>query len=199
MAFTPRYTAPAPNDPLWVMTAAGGYNGCIAGAWPGGISNYPCVLPNCTGYVHGRAMEIAGVTTDNLGLSFGNAYQYWTDSSADWIQDSEPSIGAIGVFGSVGGPSPGHIYVVEDIVDADTIVISQSDYEIEYFSSITVTRQNGWDRYGQQYVYFMGFLRNPYVSPTPTPTEKAKNAILLLAAKKRRKSYARIKRNTGII
>lgn len=199
MAFTPRYTAPAQTDPLWVMTEAGGYNGCIPGAWPGYISNYPCVLPNCTGYVHGRAMEIAGVTTDNLGLSFGNAYEYWTDSSSDWIQDSEPSLGAIGVFGSVGDPSPGHVYVVEEIIDADTIVISQSDYAIEYFSSLTVTRQNGWDRYGQEYVYFMGFLRNPYVTPEPQPT-RSKNAILLLAAlKKKRRLYGRIKRNPGII
>lgn len=198
MAFTPRFTAPAQNDPLWVMTEAGGYNGCIAGAWPGYVSNYPCVLPNCTGYVHGRAMEIAGVTTDNLGLSFLDAYRYWDDSSSDWIRDSEPSLGAIGVFGSVGGPAPGHVYVVEEIIDADTIVISQSDYAIEYFSTLTVTRQNGWDRYNQQYVYFMGFLRNPYV--TPAPQIKTKNAILLLAAlKKKRRLYGRLKRNTGII
>ena len=199
MSFTPRFTAPAQNDPLWVMTAAGGYNGCIAGAWPGYISNYPCVLPNCTGYVHGRAMEIAGVTTDNLGLSFLDAYNYWYDSSSDWIRDSEPSLGAIGVFGSVGGTVPGHVYVVEEIIDADTIVISQSDYAIEYFSTLTVTRQNGWDRYGEEYVYFMGFLRNPYVTPGPQPT-RSKNAILLLAAlKKKRRLYGRIKRNTGII
>ena len=98
MAYTPRLTAPAQTDPLWVMVEAGGYNGCIAGWWPGGYSAYPCVLPNCTGYVHGRAMEIAGVTSDNLGLSFGNAYDYWSQTSADWIRESEPSLGAIGVF-----------------------------------------------------------------------------------------------------
>lgn len=188
--FTPRLTAPSQSDPLWVMTAAGGYNGCIAGAWPGGVSNYPCVLPNCTGYVHGRAMEIAGVTTDNLGLSFGNAVTYWDDSTSDWIRDTEPSLGAVGVFGSVGGPHPGHVYIVEEIIDADTIVVSQSDYALTYFATYTVTRSNGWDPWGQQYVYFIGFLRNPYVTPEPV---KTKNGIFLLMSKYRR----RIKENVS--
>lgn len=200
MAYTPRLTAPAQTDPLWVMVEAGGYNGCIAGWWPGGYSAYPCVLPNCTGYVHGRAMEIAGVTSDNLGLSFGNAYDYWSQTSADWIRESEPSLGAIGVFGQQSsGDYPGHVYVVEEIIDADTIVVSESDYGMTYFATHTVTRSNGWDPYGQQYVYFMGFLKNPYVTPEPQPT-RSKNVILLLAAlKKKRRLYGRLKRHTVII
>lgn len=180
MAYTPRLTAPAQTDPLWVMVEAGGYNGCIAGWWPGGYSAYPCVLPNCTGYVHGRAMEIAGVTSDTLGLSFGNAYDYWGQSSSDWIRESEPSLGSIGVFGQVSsGMYPGHVYVVEEIIDANTIVVSESDYGMTYFATHTVTRANGWDPYGQAYVYFMGFLRNPYVTPEPpTPTPTGRSSLL---------------------
>ena len=177
MAYTPRLTAPSQNDPLWVMTAAGGYNGCIAGAWPDYSSNYPCVLPNCTGYVHGRAMEIAGVTTDNLGLSFRNAYFYWSESSSDWVRESEPSLGAIVVYESINVPSgaapyapePGHVAVVEEIVDANTIVVSESNYAISYFDTRTLYRSTNWDPYPGQYVSFLGFLRNPYVTPTPPP------------------------------
>ena len=207
MPFIPRLTQPSPNDPLWVMTSAGGYNGCIAGSWPGSITNWPCVLPNCTGYVHGRCMEIAGITTDNMGLSFNNAYDYWSDTTPDWIRDSEPSLGAVVVYETINvppgagpyAPEPGHVAVVEEIVDANTIVVSESNWEISYFDTKTLYRSDNWDPYPGQYVSFLGFLRNPYVTPTPTPTDKARNAILLLAAKKRRKSYARIKRNTGII
>ena len=200
-SFTPRLTAPAANDPLWVMTAAGGYNGCIAGSYPGGISNYPCVLPNCTGYVHGRAMEIAGVTTDNLGLSFGNAYDYWTGSSSDWIQDSEPSLGAIAVYETMTGygplaPYPGHVAVVEQIIDADTVVVSESNWEISYFDTKTLTRSGGWDPYPGEYVALIGFLRNPYV--VTTNPDAAKFAILMLA-KKRKEEKNVIKRYSGII
>lgn len=200
-SFTPRLTAPAQTDPLWVMTAGGGYNGCIAGSWPGGISNYPCVLPNCTGYVHGRAMEIAGVTTDNLGLSFGNAVHYWNGSSADWIQDSEPSLGAVIVYQGIPGwgSDAGHVAVVEEIIDANTIVVSQSDYEISYFSTKTLYRSDNWDPYPGQYVTSLGFLRNPYVQPSPTPSLAAKYAILFLAGIRKRRSDGRFKRYSGII
>lgn len=62
---------------------------------------------------------------------------------------------------------------------------SQQPYDIFYFSGNEIV------------VDTMGMTFQTWSQP-PTPT-KALNAILLLAAKKRRKSYARIKRNTGII
>lgn len=179
MAYTPRLTEPSYSDPLWIMTEAGGYNGCISGAYEGGILAYPSVLPNCTGYVHGRCMEIAGVTVDDIGLSFGHAYTYYYQSSSDWIRDSEPSLGAVMVYRtkdeySLIAPEPGHVSIVEEIIDENTIVCSQSDYEGNRFSTWTCTRETNWTPFIS--VSFIGFLRNPYVEggsppvpPGPSP------------------------------
>ena len=71
MAYNPRLTAPGASDPRWLQINYGGYNQCIVGS-----DGPPSVLPNCTGYVHGRIMEIRGVNTDDAGLSFGDAYTY---------------------------------------------------------------------------------------------------------------------------
>lgn len=199
--FTPRLTAPSYSDPLWIQVNSGGYNQCIYGS-----NGAPSVLPNCTGYVHGRAMEIAGVTTDNLGLSFGNAVEYYSGSSSDWEQSSEPSLGAIACYYSNGGWAPGHVSVVEEIIDADTIVVSESDWGGPYFRTWTCRREWGWTPFADPSAYlvsFIGFLTNPYVEPPEPPTppgDKGKYAILLLAGKrKRRDQNGRIKRYSDLI
>lgn len=198
--FTPRLTAPSYSDPLWIQVNSGGYNQCIYGS-----NGAPSVLPNCTGYVHGRAMEIAGVITDNLGLSFGNAVEYYSGSSSDWEQSSEPSLGAIACYYQIStGWAPGHVAVVEEIIDNDTIVISESDWGGSYFRTWTCRREWGWTPFSdpsQFLVAFQGFLTNPYVQPEPpTPSGKGKYAILLIAGKrKRRDQNGRIKRYSDLI
>jgi len=193
--YVPRLTAPATDDPRWIMSSYGGYNDCIAGSY-----GPPSVLPNCTGYVHGRCMEIAGINTDNMGLSFGNAVTYYSQSSSDWIQSSEPSLGAVIVYSQNVGWEPGHVAIVEQIIDNDTIVISQSNYGGARFSTWTCTRAANWTPFTN--VSFIGFLKNPYVSPEPPEPSgsKAKYAILFLAKKRKEdKDHGRIKRYTGII
>lgn len=166
--YTPRLTEPSASDPRWIMSSYGGYNDCIAGS-----NGPPSVLPNCTGYVHGRCMEIAGLTTDNLGLSFGNAVTYYSQSSSDWVQSSEPSLGAVIVYSQNVGWEPGHVAIVEQIIDNDTIVISQSDYGGARFSTWTCTRSTNWTPFTN--VSFIGFLKNPYVTPGPGPGPSSGN------------------------
>lgn len=192
--YTPRLTEPSASDPRWIMSSYGGYNGCIAGS-----NGPPSVLPNCTGYVHGRCMEIADVTTDNLGLSFGNAVEYWSGSSSDWEQSSEPSLGAVVVYYQNVGQQPGHVAIVEEIIDNDTIVISQSDYGGARFSTWTCTRATNWTPFTN--VSFLGFLKNPYVTDHPEPGKLASKYAILFLAKKRKEEekYGRVKRYTGII
>ena len=198
-SFTPRLTAPSGSDPRWIMTAYGGDNDCIAGS-----NGPPSVLPNCTGYVHGRAMEIADVHTDNLGLPFGDAYSYWYNATNDWVRDTEPSLGAIVCYYQIAtGAAPGHVSVVEEIIDADTIVVSESDYGGSYFKTWTCRREWAWTPFStpsEYLVAFQGFLRNPYVTPEPpTPSGGGKYAILMLAGIRKRRNNGRFKRNTGII
>lgn len=199
--YVPRLTAPAADDPRWIMSSYGGYNDCIAGS-----DGPPSVLPNCTGYVHGRCMEIAGVTSDDLGLSFGDAVQYYTESSSDWEQSSEPSLGAVVCYRSLpswslDAPHPGHVAIVEKIIDNDTIVISQSDFGGARFSTWTCTRASNWTPFIN--VSFIGFLKNPYAEDTPvppTPTgDKQKYVIMFLAKKRKEAQHGRVKRYTRII
>ena len=75
--YNPRLSAPSYTDKRWINTGHGGYNKCIVIN-----SSTGSVLPNCTGYVHGRWMEIGNTNTE-YNLSLGNAGEYWshTDGS----------------------------------------------------------------------------------------------------------------------
>lgn len=157
--YTPRLTAPVYGNLLWVKTDSGGYNQCIYGS-DGPIE----VIPNCTGYVHGRWMELAGVTTDNLGLAFTDAGTYWGSSSASLQRGQEPQLGACMCFGYE--PS-GHVCVVEEIIDDDTIVCSESDWGGARFSVRTRKRSWNWDWYAGGQPHFQGFIYHPNIQPTP--------------------------------
>ncbi len=202
--YSPRLSAPSSSDLRWIQVGSGGYNQCIYGS-----DGAPSVLPNCTGYVHGRCMEIADINTDNMGLSFGDAVQYYNESSSDWIQSTEPSLGAVACYYTLpwlsqASPHPGHVAIVEEIIDADTITVSQSDYGGARFSVFTLRREWGWTPYSDPSAWgvsFMGFLKNPYVTDQPEPGKLASKYAILFLAKKRKeeKDHGRIKRYTGII
>lgn len=200
--FTPRLTQPDPNDLRWIQVGSGGYNQCIYGAY-----GPPSVLPNCTGYVHGRCMEIAGVNSDTLGISLGDAVDYYNGCSSDWEQSSTPSLGAIACYRQIGGNGhPGHVAIVEEIIDADTAVISESNYSTlpgTYFRTWTIRREWNWSPCpdpSDYLVSWMGFLKNPYVEGGGGGGggSKSKYAILFLT-RKRKEAVNVIKRNTGII
>lgn len=194
MAYTPRLTAPSATDLRWIKDTSGGYNQCIYGS-----DGPPSVIPNCTGYVHGRVMEIRGVNTDNAGLSFGDAYTYWNNSSPDWIQQSDPSLGAIVCYTTVGGPNPGHVAVVEQIIDANTIVVSESNYGGNRFDTLTCYRSYGWRPTPGWNVTPQGFLKNPYVDGGGGGGALSPASLLLLLTKKRKEDQKNAKRITHIV
>ncbi len=179
MSFTPRTAAPSYSDLRWIKDTSGGYNQCIYGS-----DGPPSVLPNCTGYVHGRVMEIRGVTTDDGGLSFGDAWTYWGSSDPAWIQQNDPSLGAIVCYTTVGGPAPGHVAVVEQIIDANTIVVSESNYGGNRWDLLTCYRSYGWRPTSGWNVTPQGFLKNPYVDGGGGGGAISKSALLLLLSKK---------------
>ena len=165
MPYVPRLTAPSQSDLRWIQVQSGGYNQCIYGS-----DGPPSVLPNCTGYVHGRWMEIGGINTDNSGLSFLNAAHYWGYSDVSIVRSSQPSLGAVVCYESTNGFEPGHVSIVEEIIDINTIRVSQSDYGISYFGTYVLYRQYGWlSSPFDTGLTFQGFLKCPYVVPEPTP------------------------------
>lgn len=139
-------------------------------------------------------MEIRGVNTDDAGLSFGNADQYYNGSSAAWVHQSDPSLGAIVCY-TGGDYNTGHVAVVEQIIDANTIVISESNYGGVRFQTLTCYRSYGWRPSPGWNIYPQGFLKNPYVDGGGTGTLSTASLMLLLAKyKERKKKHGRIQR-----
>lgn len=172
--YTPRTTPPDPYDLRWISDDAqyGGYNRCIVINTATGS-----VLPNCTGYVHGRWMEVSGENTCPLSVS--NAANYWGYTADGMPRGSEPQLGAVICFSTNGGGQPGHVAIVEEIIDADTIVTSDSNYGAEYFVMRTRYRSIGWNWYAGSDLTFQGFIYNPNI--------KNKNILLMAMAAKKRK------------
>lgn len=168
--FRPRTTPPDPSDLRWISnnTKYGGYNRCIVINSATGS-----VLPNCTGYVHGRWMEVSGENTCPLSVS--NAANYYGYTADGMPRGSEPQLGAVICFST----GQGHVAIVEEIIDADTIVTSDSNYGAEYFVMRTRYRSMGWNWYAGSNLTFQGFIYNP--------NQKNKRALLLMAAAKIRR------------
>lgn len=166
--YKPRLTAPEVGDPLWVNVNYGGYNKCIVRNYDTGMT-----LPNCTGYVHGRFMEIAGLT--DCPMYLGNADGYYGYTSDGLPRGTEPALGAVLCFS---GGLAGHVCVVEEIIDENTIRTSDSNYSSDYFTTYIRYRQYGWQWAGSGMTY-QGCIYNPYT--------KNNSLLLFLAASKRKK------------
>ena len=151
MAFTERLTIPESGNPAYTRTAYGGYNRQIDGSpqpWTGSV------LANCTGYVHGRWIEIAGHTADDFGISNGNANTYWNYGDR-YTRSQTPALGAIVCYNG----QYGHVAIVERVNSDGSILISQSNYGGTVFETLTLRPPN----YAQYGVTFQGFILNPYV------------------------------------
>ena len=155
--YTPRLTPPSANDKHWIKTTSGGYNKCIQ------IQANGSVLPNCTGYVHGRWMELLGKTTDDMGLSFSDAKYYYSWSSNTLERGREPRLGAI--LCQSYEPA-GHVAVVEEIIDNNTIRCSESNYGGPTFTTRIRRREWNWDWISNGDAIFQGFI---YLPDSPTP------------------------------
>lgn len=156
VAYVPRLYAPGYSDLHWINVKYGGYNKCIVVD-----SSSGSVIPNCTGYVHGRWMEIGGRTSE-YNLCLGNAKEYWSYPDG-YARGSEPKLGAIVCYTS----SYGHVAVVEEIISADEIVCSESDYGGARFTVRHRYRQYGWKPSANwSSAQFQGFIYHPGLDDT---------------------------------
>lgn len=163
MAYTPRTTRPNDGDPYWTKTTYGGYNTQILGS-PSGWSG--SVLANCTGYVHGRWMEL-GNTSSDYDLSSGNANSYWGHADG-YARGQEPRLGAILCLG---GGGYGHVAIVEEIFDNGDIMVSESNYGRAVFEYVRRYKADGYKRAGGSVGGFQGFIYHPNITPVePTYT-----------------------------
>lgn len=159
-----RNTAPASTNPWYRKTTYGGYNRAILINSATG----ECI-PNCVGYAFGRFMEGVGATECNL--SVGDASTFWGRSDG-YPRGQTPKPGAVACWG--GGRywdnyqqkwvyGQGHVAIVEQVIDANTIITSESSYSGSRW--YTKTRYRGGDgNWGLGgYYYCQGFIYNPWV------------------------------------
>ena len=172
--FRPRTTPPDPSDLRWISDDEryGGYNRCMIINTATGLT-----IPNCTGYVHGRWMEESG--SHECPLSTSNAANYYGYTADGMPRGSEPQLGAVICFSTGQGGQPGHVAIVEEIIDENTIITSDSNFAHEYFVMRTRYRSLGWNFWSGSDLVFQGFIYNPNL--------KNYNLLLLMAARKKKR------------
>ena len=164
-----RLTQPK-NNKYYIRTVTGGLNGAVQG--------YPTiaganVLCNCVGYANGRFNEI--INDPNLkGVYLPFKYQLVCNAE-NFIEaakkqglkvSSVPKKGGIMVWqkGKTlgGGDGAGHVAIVEEVIDDDTIMTSESGYNAFAFKTLKRTNKNG--RWGMAEAYkFRGCIVNPSI------------------------------------
>ena len=145
---------------------AGGWSQCIQGE----PTDSACdVLANCVGYACGRFNEIYNEITGNIGMRYPqlncnaeNFIRRAREVYPDLIISSTPVPGSIIVWEGKGSLA-GHVAVVEDVIDLNTIKTSESAYGGSAFYVSTRTNDNG--RWGMNSNYSLnGFILNPVVT-----------------------------------
>lgn len=182
MTYTPRKTSPAIGDKRWTQTPHG-YNAQIIGsptAWA------YSVLSNCTGYVHGRWMELGNTTTE-YNLSSGHAKSYWNHNDG-YKRGQTPQLGAVLCMG---GGENGHVAIVEEILDNGDIMCSESNWGSSIFEYVRRYKSLGYRRSSSSASIggFQGFIYHPNISPEPPtpPHGGGINLLMLISQQNKRK------------
>ena len=161
--FTIRTNKPQTGNKYYIRQVTGGWNGAIQGKPLDAECN---VLANCVGYANGRFAEIQ----DTEGIKYQlvcNAENFIEKAKAYGLEViDKPTLGGIMCWqkgASLNGTDgPGHVAIVEKIIDDNTIYTSESAYGSFAFANITRTNSNG--RWGCNSNYkFRGCIVNPAV------------------------------------
>lgn len=169
-----RYSAPAADNPYYIHTSKGGYNPAIL---IGGDS----VLPNCVGYANGRLMEWGGVKRCEFPLIHDAACAVDDAKNYGLRVGQRPAIGAVMCW-SGGMCCYGHVAFVEQVIDEQTVIITDSAYGGDRFRRYKITSANQWGKGGAY--HFLGFIYNPYANNKAVLEFRAR-----MAAGKLTKSY----------
>ena len=170
--FTIRKELPEWGNPFYNNSNAGGYSWCITCGHDGRN-----VLKNCVGYACGRFNEIYSEITGYDGMKYPelchNAERFYQDAIDLGLEVGQtPQPGAIIVWGvgntSTGDDGCGHVAVVEQVLDADHIMLSHSEYSGDVFNYYELNSDNNWGIYSDAFK-LLGFIYNPAVPWQPIP------------------------------
>ena len=150
-----RNSLPEYGNPFYNTTGAGGYSYCIVGS---PVCDGRNVLANCVGYACGRFNEIIG----------SMKYPYFNCNAENFIYRARtyypelkitdyPTVGGIMVFHKKGADY-GHVFIVENIIDENTIYTSESAYQGNAFFNATRYKGSNWSM-GDSYE-FLGCINS---------------------------------------
>ena len=161
MAFQARLTKPGKGNKYYIRKANGGWSDAILGKPTDPDCN---TLANCVGYAYGRFNEI-GKYGECRYLAPVNAENFM-DFKGDLPTGFEPKLGSCMVWQKGATLSSkdgaGHVAIVEQVIDNDTVLTSESSYGGEAFYLRTRHRGDGCWEQGADYK-FLGFIYNPAV------------------------------------
>lgn len=181
--FNIRTTLPEAGHPLYNTVSAGGYSRCIKGKPTKEGLN---VLANCVGLACSRFNEIYNLITGYTKMKYTslncNAENFIERAKSLGLEIVDyPVLGGIMVWQKgptlKGNDGAGHVEVVEDIYDANTIYTSASAYNGKAFFNAKRSNSNGRWGMGSGYT-FRGCIVNPAIGKVtdrnkedePTPT-----------------------------
>ena len=169
-----RTTKPESTNKYYLQKSTG-YNPCILGNRRYLKAIAPkSVLPNCVGYVAGRAGEVSG--EKKCALWDTNAELYWpTAKKKGYETGQSPRPGSVMVWEGIGGAA-GHAAFVEKVVSSKEVITSESGWNYKNSYVLKYTRKIGdngnWGLSMTKYK-FLGFIYLPYINPYPNPKSTA--------------------------
>ncbi len=150
------------NSNYYIQTAYGGWSPCIEGNNQYGLRPFPgSVLPNCVGYTVGRFNELLheGACTWLGSVDAKNQLALAISQGLSWGDD--PVVGGVVCFDS---SADGHCYVIEQVIDNDTVIASESGWNYTtapVVKTFTRTRSGGVWQYQAGYTY-QGIIYPPH-------------------------------------
>ena len=160
MQFQIRRNKPGKHNLYYKRIVNGGFNM----ARTGNPVDQDCnVLANCVGYANGRFAEIIGKPYIQYQFT-KNAENFIEDAIRFGLEvDMKPRLGGIMVWKGgdtlYGKDGVGHVAIVEDIIDEDTILTSESAYDGFVFASMIRKKSDG--NWGMSNSQFRGCIVNP--------------------------------------
>ena len=169
-----RTNRPTSGNKYFITKGAGGYSTCIVGKPTDSQCN---VLANCVGYACGAFNEELNLGYEKYHLNC-NAEDFIERAIASGLNIFKtPHVGDIICWRGAGSLA-GHVAIVIEVIDSNTIRTAESGYGSSNPFWIT-TRYNNNGRWGMNSNYpLRGFIENPNyrhdkpVPPTPTPSGK---------------------------
>ena len=160
--FKQRLTKPEKGNKYYIRLLSGGWNDAVEGS---PLDKDCDVLANCVGYANGRFAEI--------GNRKSIEYQF-TKNAENFIEDAmmfgldisqKPTLGGIMVWQAgktlKGRDGVGHVAIVEEILNDDCILTSESGYESFIFANIVRCNHDG--NWSMPYAEYRGCIVNPYL------------------------------------